>query len=291
MPTPPSSGITSSPTTISNSVSSGRSSSTSASASSSGSYTGQNAHLLSLYVDQYNNAVGQQTANYNNILNAYGLTLGNTQSAAARIAQGYSGLNSTVQGQLAGAEASQRQDIADAYSRQQGSTIGSAVSRGLGNTTVLDSMQRGNLADKQRADIALTGQMANLRAGYTGQFGSQGLAAQSQQMGIQGALGGQLLGTLGGYRQPLPEWAPNESRSSSQSTSESATDSAQVQISGSIAQPTIYSLPGVAQGGPQGTIQNLTNPYAGGISNSGNYNVGNPLTGVQPTAGNPYFFG
>lgn len=291
MASPDSSGISSSPTQLSNAVSSGSSSSTSASASSSGSYTGQNAHLLSLYVDQYKNAISQQTANYNNILNAYGLALGNTQDAASRIASGYSGLNNQVQNQLTGAEAAQRQAIADSYQQQSGKTLGSAVSRGLGNTTVLDSLQRGDLAEKNKADVNLSSQMANLRAGYTGQFGTAGLGAQAQQMGIQGALGGQLIGTLGGYRQPLPDWAPNESRSSSQSSQQSASNSAQASVSASSSQPTIYSLPGVNDGGPTGTIQNITNPYTGGVSNAGNYNVGNPLTGATPTAGNPYYYG
>lgn len=133
------------------------------------------------------------------------------QAAQDQLMARYGQMNQQVQAGIKGVGAAQSREIADAYARAQGDTTQSAASRGLGNTTVLDSLQRGNLADKQKADVALSSQLAQLSAGYTSQFGMAGLQAQQQfdtrnqqfgqqqqlaqqQYGYQSALAGQQFG-------------------------------------------------------------------------------------------------
>lgn len=112
-----------------------------------------------------------------------------------RTQQGYTDLMGQVMGTINGVDASQRQAIQDQYVAAQGQAGQSLASRGLGNTTVTDSVQRGLLYDKQKSDIALSNQMAQLRAGYQSQLGLAGLgfATQANQMNTaqQNALAGQ----------------------------------------------------------------------------------------------------
>jgi len=85
-----------------------------------------------------------------------------------------------------------------AYQRQIANNAQSAISRGLGNTTVLDSMQRGANYDLANAKINNFDLLQNRKLGiqqaqlgYQGQA-QQGLAGlQGQQLGFQGQLGNQ----------------------------------------------------------------------------------------------------
>jgi hypothetical protein len=114
--------------------------------------------------------------------------------------QGYQQLLQQVLGQIQGVGQSQYQSLADQYAAQQGATLSSATSRGLGNTTVLDSLQRGNSLDYQKAQVALANQLAQLQAGYASQLGGaqlgfqSGYVQQQQQLQQQQALQSQQIG-------------------------------------------------------------------------------------------------
>lgn len=114
------------------------------------------------YQQAYQNALSLNQQNYNNIL------------------QGYSGLTSNVLGTIEGIEASEAQDIEDAYAKMAGTAGQSLVSRGLGNTTVANSVQRGIAADKSKSRTSLANKMAALQAGYRSQLGTQQLAFQER---------------------------------------------------------------------------------------------------------------
>ncbi len=98
----------------------------------------------------------------------------------ARTQQGYTQLGGDVMNTLKGVDASQRQAIQDAYAAQVGAGSQSLASRGLGNSTVVDSVNRGLLLDKSKADIALSNSTAQLMAGYQSQLGLAGLGFAGQ---------------------------------------------------------------------------------------------------------------
>lgn len=106
---------------------------------------------------------------------AYANALSLNQQNYANIMSGYQGLTSSVLGNLKGIDASQRQAITDSYAQQSGAASQSMISRGLGNSTVQDSVQRGLSFDRTKADIALTNQTQQLYAGYQANLGSQQL--------------------------------------------------------------------------------------------------------------------
>ena len=201
--------------------SSGQGTSASTGVTDASSWAHQDPALLQRYDQQYQDYLGQHSKIYNGITGGYADTLGRIGQQANNIQQGYGQLNQQVQGTIQGIDASQRQAINDAYAQQRGATHQGLISSGLGNTTVTASADRGLLADKTKADIALSNQMAQLQAGYQGQFGSAGLAAQSQLMGQQGSLGGQYMGTIGGQNLAATGWAPNASGSLSHGQNQS----------------------------------------------------------------------
>lgn len=136
--------------------------------------------LANQYQTGYNSALAQNQAMYQNIMGGYQQTQAQQTDAANAIAGGYSNLYNNVLGGIQGIDASQRQAINDAYAQQSGAATQSLISRGLGNTTVQDSIQRGLLLDKMKADIGLSNQTAQLQAGYMSQLGLAGLDYANQ---------------------------------------------------------------------------------------------------------------
>lgn len=234
--------------------------------SAGGSHSGPDPYTAVLMQTDYNNALDFHGGNYQNILQGYQSALGLTQSNADRISSGYGALNTGVQNTIRGIDASQRQAIADTYAQQQGATTSSAVGRGLGNSTVLDSLQRGNTYDYNKANIALSNQMAQLQAGYQGQFGSAALAAQGTAAQQQAQLGGQYMGVLGGQQAPRYVYAPNVTQSQQNSTSTGGSSGYSLGGSTSTSVPNIVQIPQPGQGGVGGGITGPgvpQNPYTG----------------------------
>lgn len=156
------------------------------------------------YQSAYANALSINSQLYNNILAGYqGLT-------AAQVAQqnsiqaGYGQLQGDVLHDIQNIDASQRQAIADTYHQQSGAAAQQLINRGLGNTTVQSGVQRGLVADKTKADIALSNQMAQLTAGYRSQLGQAGLNYQNQANMQNTALGSQQLGWMNSVSAPYP---------------------------------------------------------------------------------------
>lgn len=100
---------------------------------------------------------------------------------------GQQGINDTISayGQSAG------QDLLDQYTRAKGSAAQGLISRGLGNTTVLDSVDRGLGYDYAKGGLHLADQLAAMRAGYQNQFNQQNTGLAGQQLGFLERMTGQ----------------------------------------------------------------------------------------------------
>lgn len=126
---------------------------------------------------------------YQNVMGGYQSLLDNHAQQSQAIAGNYGQLSADVLGGIKGIDASQRQAIQDAYVQQQGAASQNLQSRGLANSTVVDSTNRGLMFDKQKADVALSNATAGLTAGYQSQLGLAGLGYQGQALQQQTQLG------------------------------------------------------------------------------------------------------
>lgn len=129
--------------------------------------------LLNSQAQGYGNLGGSVVGALNN-------TAGWMGGAQNQVSQGYGQLGSAIQNEIQGVTASQQQAINDAYAQASGQTKQSMFNAGLGNTTIMGAMQRGNLLDQQKANVALANQQAQLSAGYMSQIGQAGLGYQGQ---------------------------------------------------------------------------------------------------------------
>lgn len=111
----------------------------------------------STYQSAYANALRLNSTNYSNIL------------------KGYQGLTSSVLGNIKGMGESAQQDITDQYAMLGGQQAQQLVSRGLGNTTVAQSVQRGLGYDQAKARTGASNQFANTYAGYQSNLGQSQL--------------------------------------------------------------------------------------------------------------------
>jgi hypothetical protein len=105
-----------------------------------------------------------------NMTDAYGTMTGRTE-------QGYRDLEGRVMGTLNSIGESERMDIEADYARSRGASRQSMTNRGLGNSTVLDSVQRGNEFDMRRSRVDLADRLAAQRAGAQQNIGLSGLRA------------------------------------------------------------------------------------------------------------------
>ena len=139
-------------------------------------------------------AGGQITDQFGNLVSGANQLRADATGQNAAIDARYQGLQGQVLGDIRGIGDARLQDINDQYSRDQASAMQSLASRGLGNTTVLDSITSGLQADRDRARTRLAGEIADLTAGYRSRIGMAGLAdlRRGQEQGID--LGRESLG-------------------------------------------------------------------------------------------------
>jgi hypothetical protein len=159
---------------------------------------------LQAYTQAYNNYLSANQTNYNNIVAGYNKLACTLQGALAPIAQGYTNLSNQVLGTIQGTEQSQLQSVQCTYTKQSGMAQQQAINSGLGNSTVLSSLNRGIAACEARAQTAVTNQYAQTVAGYEANLGLAGLNFQNQAAMEQAGLGTQALGFLAGIQIPPP---------------------------------------------------------------------------------------
>lgn len=127
------------------------------------------------YANAYMDALNTNKQNYANILGGYQQTAAENRAEQARVAQGYRQLNTDVQNKLAGSNASNIQSINDRYSQDWAKAQQGLTSAGLGNTTIVPSVQRGYGLDRAKAVTDSENKFAQLQANYMSGIGQAGL--------------------------------------------------------------------------------------------------------------------
>lgn len=168
-------------------------------------FSGNPAALSASYANAYNAALGLNSANYQNILAGYQQTAGNLNAATQQIVGGYNDLQTGVLNDLSNAGATQRQAINDNYAREQGAAMQQLINRGLGNTTIQQGVQRGLIFDREKANVSLAEQIANLKASYRSNLGLAGLSYQNQAAMQNAAQANQQLQWMNSVQAPYPD--------------------------------------------------------------------------------------
>lgn len=143
-----------------------------------GSVTPENAG--SRYAGSYLGSLGLNAQNYANILKGYQDTAAATTTADDAISRGYTQLGANVIQGLQGIQQAALTNIEDQYTAQAGKGVQSMISRGLGNTTLLDAMNRGLAADKAKATAQVYATQAKMIADYQSMIGREQLQALQQ---------------------------------------------------------------------------------------------------------------
>jgi hypothetical protein len=138
---------------------------------------------------------------YGETLQGYQTALSGLQGKQSAISDGYNQLQANVLAGLSGASNAESQEIADRYTALSGRSTQDMISRGLGNTTVQNAVQRGITLDESKAQTDLQNKFAHTAAGYQSQLGLAGLGYRGQALQQQMALQGAQLGYMGGYSQ------------------------------------------------------------------------------------------
>jgi hypothetical protein len=130
---------------------------------------------------------------YNNTISGYNKLAQQQSCAIAPITQGYTNLYNQVLGTICGIQQSQLQAVQCQFTKASGQTQQQLIGSGLGNSTVLQSAQRGNVAQEAQSQTQVQDQFAQLKAAYQSQLGLAGLNWQQQALAQQTALGVQQL--------------------------------------------------------------------------------------------------
>lgn len=157
------------------------------------------------YKSAYDEYINLNKQNYNNILAGYKQISDQAYAAQQNIQAGYTGLQQNVCKTISDICQSQMHNVQCTYTKLMGQTQQQAIQAGLGNSTVLQSMQRGVTKCEAAAQTNVKNQFAQTKAGYMSNLGLAGLnyanAANQQNM----ALGAQALGFLSNVNIPPPD--------------------------------------------------------------------------------------
>lgn len=167
-------------------------------------FSGNPSNLGADYASAYTSALNFNSQNYANVLAGYQATSAQQQAAEQQTQQGYGALQNQVMNTIQGITASQQQAISDSYAQQTGQNNQQLIDRGLGNTTIQQSTDRGLMLDKQKANVALANQQAQLTAGYQSNLGLAGLNYQNQSTLQNSAQNDQQLGWMNSVNAPYP---------------------------------------------------------------------------------------
>lgn len=163
------------------------------------------AGLGNAYNQSYQNALGLNASLYEGLGGGYDALRQSVDDSYRSITEGYGQLSGDVLGRIAGSNQTRNTDINAASAAQQGDAVQSLISRGLGNSTITGSMQRGIENDRQRNLTASDNSFAQLGASYASNLGIAGLGARQQGVGLGANLGQAQLGALERTQIPYPE--------------------------------------------------------------------------------------
>lgn len=139
------------------------------------------------YNTAYRNATNINQQLHENVQSGYAQMLRDFQAAQGGLQAGYRGLETRVLRRLRGSNRANIQDLSDKYTALSGQMSQQMIDRGLGNTTVQQSVQRGVAQDRAKEVTRSQGLYAQMMA--NAQMGIGGNALSAMQAGIMGASG------------------------------------------------------------------------------------------------------
>jgi hypothetical protein len=159
----------------------------------------------------YNQQLGLNLQNYQNISNAYNQAQSNMSSQLGGIYAGYGSLSQSVLNMLGvgkpgdwGVATPAAQQIQRQYEQSQGQNQQSLINAGLGGSTLLANVLNQGSLQAAQAFGSLGSQLAQSAAGYTSQIGLAGLGARMQGLGAQTNAAMQYIGDISHFN-----FAPN----------------------------------------------------------------------------------
>jgi hypothetical protein len=163
------------------------------------------ASLGTHYANAYNSALAVNSSNYTNILAGYQQTRAQQVAAQDAIAGGYTGLYNDVIGQLGQQGAGQRAMINRDYAAQLGRQSQQLIDRGLGNSTIQSSVERGLEFDRALAGNQLNEQVARQYADYASRLGLAGLDYRDRANMQNTQLAGRQMDWMNSVMAPYPD--------------------------------------------------------------------------------------
>lgn len=157
------------------------------------------------YAGAYNAAFQNNQNSYNAILAGFQQTAAQQQQRQAGIAGGYSSLYAQINDQLQGSNDAQQSLINRQYAQQRGQASQQLINRGLGNSTIQSSVDRGLGFDQALALNENAGRFAQLGAGYHQNIGLASLGYQGGAEQAQTGLAGQQLAFMNSASSPYPD--------------------------------------------------------------------------------------
>ncbi len=156
----------------------------------------------------YNQLLGLNQQNYQNVLGAYNQGQQNLAQGLPSITDSYGALQGDVMNTLGmgqvlgqngnwGVAGPAAEQIGRQFAQQQGKTTQDVTNRGLGNTSVAGNLANQNTLNAGLAYGSLGSQLAGQAAGYQSQIGQAQRGAQMQGMGMMTDLTKAGLGPLG----------------------------------------------------------------------------------------------
>lgn len=156
-------------------------------------------------MDVYNDLLGKNVADYNNVLQGYTQAQTNLGQGLQGVMGDYNALEGQVMNTLGlsgggwGVATPAAQAIQRTFEQTQGQNQQNLINAGLGNSTVLANLNTGAARQASEAFGGLGAQLAQTYAGYQGQFGLAQLGARQQGLGLQTGLSANLGNALAGY--------------------------------------------------------------------------------------------
>lgn len=148
---------------------------------------------------RYDDLLGKQLSNYQNVLGAYGAGQQNLQNQLPGIYGDYGKVTADVDSSYDRAYEVAARDIQAANNRNFGRAQQSLISSGLGGSTMLANLGRRVAEDASRSYERLGADMGMRRSQDRQRVGLAGLAARMQGLGMQTGLQQSMGGTLAGF--------------------------------------------------------------------------------------------
>ena len=157
------------------------------------------------YQGAYNNALAMNQSNYQNVIGGYQRLLSQQTTAQQAIQSGYRNLYNDVVTRVEGIGRARAEQINRSSAAQLAASSQQLIDRGLGNTTIQSSVNRGVEADRNLAQLQLSDQVAERTAGYMSNLGLAGLSAQERGLNDTNRIGLSQLGFMDSVQARYPD--------------------------------------------------------------------------------------